>query len=111
MQKHYTKHPRKRTTDIGGHYIMTEKEYTDLYQSERPKLVKYCERLLGVDFRADAEDCVQEVFTTLWAKRETVKNPKEYIYSAANRQAAKLRELGQRYDQWGMPIELEKAMN
>ena len=80
---------------------MTEHEYSALYEQERAKLVKYCAKLLGKDFREDAEDCAQEVLKSLWEKRDTVKKPIEYIYSAANKQAAKLRELGQPYDLCG----------
>lgn len=86
---------------------MTEAEYTKLYTEEWGKLTSLCKRLLGRDYAKDAEDCAQEVFLTLWRKKDRVLNPGEYIYSAAHKQAAKLKELGQRYDVWGMPINLE----
>jgi hypothetical protein len=45
----------------------------------------------------------------LWRHKDTVIDPKAYIYRISKSQAEKTRELGQRYDLWGMPIALEKA--
>jgi len=90
---------------------MTDAEYTELYKSEWGKLVNYIKQKLGREYRQDAEDCAQEVFTTLWKKRDSVENPKEYIYSGANKAAAKLKELSQPYETWGTAMDMRELID
>lgn len=87
---------------------MTDFEYTQIYQSERKGILALVKAILGRDYARDAEDVVQDVFKDLWKKRDSIAKPLEWIKSAARHEAVRVRELGQRYDQWGMPIELER---
>jgi DNA-directed RNA polymerase specialized sigma24 family protein len=97
--------------------IMTEIEYAKLYSTEYKNLLNNVSKILIKGKRRadqeyylqDAEDCVQEAFMALWRHKDTVIDPKAYIYRISKSQAEKTRELGQRYDLWGMPIALEKA--
>lgn len=87
---------------------MTESEYTELYTATWKKTVNLCKKLLGTEYIADAEDCAQEAFIELWKKREAVTVPAEkWVNETARRKCLQVRELGQRYDQWGMPLEME----
>ena len=86
---------------------MTESEYVELYNTERKTILKLVKGILGKDYSGDSEDCVQDVFMDAWKKRETIQNPLEWIKEAARHEAYRTKELGQRYDQWGMPMDME----
>ena len=90
---------------------MTDKEYDQLYESHWAKAVNLCKKLLGKDYDRDAEDCAQEVFMAAWKKRDKITSPAEqWINEAIRLQCLKLKELSKRYDQWGMPIDMERIM-
>lgn len=91
---------------------MTDKEYNQLYTSHWAKTVNLCKKLLGRDYERDAEDCAQEAFLAAWKKRDKITTPAEqWINEAARLECLKLKELGQRYDQWGMPNNMESIVN
>jgi DNA-directed RNA polymerase specialized sigma24 family protein len=89
--------------------MMTEQEYTNTYTDQYKQMLAFAKSILGKEYASDAEDVVQDVFLDLWRKRDTVLKPIEWVKEAIKHEAYKVRELGQRYDLWGMPIALEKV--
>jgi DNA-directed RNA polymerase specialized sigma24 family protein len=77
---------------------MTEQEYVELYTKERKNAIRSAVKLLGGGYQADAEDCVQDAFLTLWKNRERVTAPADYLFAVLKNECKKLIELSHPYD-------------
>jgi len=56
----------------------TVAQFRELYRTEFPQLLRYCERV--VDDRAQAADLTQEAFTRLFARWRGVREPRDYLF-------------------------------
>jgi RNA polymerase sigma factor (sigma-70 family) len=58
--------------------------FVDVYKQERSRLFRFV-RSLGADDH-EADDAVQEAFTTAYKHWDTIREPRAYLYTAAMRQ-------------------------